>query len=65
MAEANKEVNNGVYRKIIESNLQPKFLTNEESEELINLEEEKYRMKMEKKWEQFMLTLMKQYAIMK
>lgn len=49
MAEANKEVNNGVYRKIIESNLQPKFLTNEESEELINLEEEKYRMKMEKK----------------
>jgi uridine kinase/ribulose-5-phosphate 4-epimerase/fuculose-1-phosphate aldolase len=49
MLEANKKLNNDIFKKILDSNLQPKFLTDLESEDLLNLEGEKYRIKMEKK----------------
>lgn len=49
MFETNRQLNNDIFRKILESDLQPRFLTDLQKEELVNLEEEKYRIEMEKK----------------
>ena len=49
LPKINEQINNEIYKMIIESGLTPCFLTKEDQAILLNLEEEKYRIKMESK----------------
>ena len=49
LPKINEQINNEIYKIMLESGLTPCFLTEEEQAILLNLEEEKYRIKMENK----------------
>ena len=49
LPKTNEQINNKIYKMIIESSLTPCFLNEKKQEILLNLEEEKYRIKMESK----------------